>query len=198
MAGGFPKRQQPALEICLFFCTVKFFMAQLRRFTEFYPILYNYILEYFSVLCNYVLRVLTSHYAALWLVRVEWWSMMLLVTFVCIVFQGVLDKASRKLKEQHFLSSYKTNYFTIRRCQVSGEQEKISIWIETRHSYHTDWVQILASLLNSYEPLVSQVISFSSIPTSRKLFSILHLCSPDFLAAETSFMEDKEPTEFYR
>ena len=77
--------------------------------------------------------------------------------------------------------------------------------MDRNQTFISDWVQILALLLNSImQPLVSQVISLtsgievSSIPTSRKLFSILHLCSPDFLAAETSFMEDKEPTEFYR
>lgn len=37
--------------------SVSFFMVQLRMFTEFYPMLSNYILEFCSIPCNYILKL---------------------------------------------------------------------------------------------------------------------------------------------
>lgn len=79
------------------FCKV--FMAQLKIFMEFCPVLSNYILEFCSILWNYILELchlIIQQFGWLWVKTVDDDS----GHFVSITLQCGLEKAFREFKEQ--------------------------------------------------------------------------------------------------
>lgn len=78
----------------------KVLLAQVRTFTEFYPMLFNYILEFCSILCNY-----TSELCHLNMQQFGCWGWMVVDEdsshfCVCVTLHCVLEKAFRELGEQ--------------------------------------------------------------------------------------------------
>lgn len=117
----------------------KVFMAQLRIFTEFYPMLSNCNLEFYSIPYNYTLELCHLIIQQFWWLGVNgsgWWFWSLFYAHNSSVCARESFQAAERAMDFPFLRS--KTFYCYKMAKRVRITDKISIWIEIRHSIQTD------------------------------------------------------------